>query len=43
MAKRLKVTKSKNSASFYIIDDFYDPKSKRDQRMLLKSLATWQA
>ncbi len=30
MAKRLKVTKSKNSASFYIIDDFYNPKLKKE-------------
>jgi hypothetical protein len=38
MAKRLKVTKSKNSASFYIIDDFYDHKSKKKSTYVVEKL-----
>ena len=38
MAKRLKSTKSKNSESFYVIDDFYDPNTKKKSTFVAEKL-----
>lgn len=40
MAKRLKITKSKNSESFYIIDDFTDPQSKKRSTFIVERLGS---
>lgn len=40
MAKRIKVTKSKNSESFYIIDDFTDPKTKKRSTFIVERLGS---
>lgn len=38
MAKRLKITKTKNSESFYIIDDFTDPNTKKRSSYVVERL-----
>ena len=38
MVKRLKSTKSKNSESFYVIDDFYDPNTKKKSTFVAEKL-----
>lgn len=40
VAKRIKVTKSKNSESFYIIDDFTDPKTKKRSTFVVERLGS---
>lgn len=40
MAKRIKITKSKNSESFYIIDDFTDPKTKKRSTFIVERLGS---
>lgn len=40
MAKRLKITKSKNSESFYVIDDFTDPQSKKRSTFVVERLGS---
>lgn len=40
MAKRLKITESKNSESFYIIDDFTDPQSKKRSTFVVERLGS---
>lgn len=38
MAKRLKITKNKTSESFYVIDDFTDPKTKKRSTFIVERL-----
>ena len=40
MSKRIKVTKSKNSESFYIIDDFTDPKTRKHSTFIVERLGS---
>lgn len=40
MAKRLKITQSKNSESFYVIDDFTDPQSKKRSTFIVERLGS---
>ena len=40
MAKRIKISKSKNSESFSIIDDFTDPQSKKHSTFVVESLGS---
>lgn len=40
MAKRLKITKSKNSESFYIIDDFTNPQTKKRSTFIVERLGS---
>lgn len=40
MAKRIKTTKSKNSESFYVIDDFTDPKTKKRSTFVVEKLGS---
>ena len=40
MGKRIKITTSKNSESFYIIDDFTDPKTKKRSTFVVERLGS---
>ena len=40
MGKRIKITKSKNSESFYIIDDYTDPKTKKRSTFVVERLGS---
>lgn len=43
MAKRLSITKSKNSESFYVIEDFTDPKTKKKSTTIYEKLGNLQS
>ncbi len=40
MAKRIKISKSKNSESFSVIDDFTDPKTKKRSTFVVERLGS---